>query len=89
MIKDNTILLVDKDGELCDALEIYLSRLGYEVIKTATGQTALSVFASDSPSRDLSFSRIRNGRLPGELVSVTPFQDGRGIRSLFESLRQA
>ena len=96
MIKDNTILLVDKDGELCDALEIYLSRLGYEVIKTATGQTALSVFASDSPSIVLSgtdlqdmkgVALLRNIRETSPGTEVIMMVDGGDIDSGIECLR--
>ncbi len=38
---DNSILLVDEEEELLDALEIYLEQNGYEVIKADSAKTAL------------------------------------------------
>ncbi len=54
MAGDNTILLVDSDIELCDALETYLTRCGYDVIKSETGQDAFSMIATDPPAVVLS-----------------------------------
>jgi signal transduction histidine kinase/DNA-binding response OmpR family regulator len=50
MVSDNTILLADKDGELCNALETFLARCGYEVIKGDSGETALNAISSDPPT---------------------------------------
>ncbi len=50
MNADNTILLVDEDKELCDALERYLTRLGYNVNRAETGQDALSILPTKSTS---------------------------------------
>ena len=50
MVTDNTILFVDKDGELCNALEKFLDRCGYHIIKSQSGQTALSLISEDPPA---------------------------------------
>ena len=59
---DNTILLADKDRELCNALEKYLTRYGYDVTKTETGTmppcppyqtTHLSVIISGTHLQDM------------------------------------
>ena len=46
---DNSILLVDEETELLDALEIYLEHNGYEVIKADSGKTALDAINRFSP----------------------------------------
>ena len=46
---DNSILLVDEETELLDALEIYLEHHGYEVIKADSGKTALEAIERFSP----------------------------------------
>lgn len=46
---DNSILLVDEETELLDALEIYLEHNGYKVIKANSGETALEAIKYFSP----------------------------------------
>jgi len=57
---DNTILLVDEDEGIRDALEVYLSRLGYKTIKVNTGQAALSAVENNSPSVVLSSTQLQD-----------------------------
>ena len=49
MAMDNTIVLVASDKELCNALEKHLTRHGYDVTITETGQTALSAISINKP----------------------------------------
>ncbi|MBW1901458.1 MAG: response regulator [Deltaproteobacteria bacterium] len=63
MRTDNTILLADKDRELCDALEKYLTRYGYGVVKTETGQSALSAVSGNSPAVVISGTHLQD--MPG------------------------
>jgi PAS domain S-box-containing protein len=49
MAMDNTIVLVDSDKELCNALEKHLTRNGYGVTITETGQIALSAISINKP----------------------------------------
>ena len=60
MLNDNTILLVDEDRELCDALEMYLTRYGYDTFKTETGKAALSTVSSNSPSVVISGTQLQD-----------------------------
>ncbi len=53
---DNSILLVDEEEELLGALEIYLDRTGYEVIKAENGTNALEAIHDFSPSVAISKS---------------------------------
>ena len=46
---DHSILLVDEEEELLDALEIYLEHNGYEVIKADSAKTALEAIQRLSP----------------------------------------
>jgi len=55
-----TILLVDNDEGIGDALEKYLSRLGYQTIKADTGRAALSAAEKNSPSVVLSSTQLRD-----------------------------
>jgi signal transduction histidine kinase/DNA-binding response OmpR family regulator len=57
---NNTILLVDEDKELCDALEKYLTRYGYDAIKTDTGQAALSTVSNDTCSMVISGTQLQD-----------------------------
>ncbi len=57
---DNSILLVDEEKELLDALEIYLARTGYEVIKTESGNNALGAINNFSPSLVISKSVLKD-----------------------------
>jgi len=57
---NNTILLVDEDKELCDALEKYLTRYGYDAIKTDTGQGAISTVSSGSCSMVISGTQLQD-----------------------------
>ncbi len=50
MVENNTILLADKDRELCKALEKYLTRHGHDVKQTETGHDALSALSTNPPS---------------------------------------
>jgi len=63
MRTDNTILLADKDRELCDALEKYLTRYGYGVVKTEIGQSALSAASANSPAVVISGTHLED--MPG------------------------
>ncbi len=49
MAMDNTVLLVDSHKELCNALEKHLTRHGYDVKITETGQIALSDISINKP----------------------------------------
>ena len=44
-----TILLVERDRELCGALDIHLTRLGLQVLKASTGAEALELVKSKQP----------------------------------------
>jgi len=57
---DNTILLVYKDKELCDALEQYLTRLGYDVKIAPTGQDALNTLPENPPSVVISGTQLKD-----------------------------
>ncbi len=63
MTPDNSILLVDEDKELCNALEIYLGRHGYDAIETDSGQTALSTVSKKLPSVVISGTQLED--MPG------------------------
>lgn len=56
----DTILFVDNDEGIGDALEKYLSRLGYKMIKATTGQAALSAVENDPPSVALSSTQLQD-----------------------------
>lgn len=45
-----TLLLAEPDSELCDALEIHLTRLGLHVVKSASGQEALNILKNEQPA---------------------------------------
>ena len=47
---DNSILLVDDEEELLGALELYLNRHGYEVIKADSGTAAIEAVKRFTPS---------------------------------------
>jgi len=72
MRTDNTILLADNEKELCDALEKFLTRYGYDVVKAETGQAALSAVSSNSPA---------------VVIAGTHFQDMFGVE-LLRALRE-
>lgn len=57
---DNLILLVDEEEELLDALEIYLDRNGYDVIKANSGKTALDAIERFSPHLVISKTNFQN-----------------------------
>ena len=44
-----TILLVERDREVCGALDIHLTRLGLQVLKASTGAEALELVKSKQP----------------------------------------
>lgn len=67
MVANNTILLVDKDRELCKALEKYLTRHGHDVNQAGSGQDALSALSTSPPS---------------VLISGTQLQDMSGLELL-------
>jgi PAS domain S-box-containing protein len=69
MVANNSILLADKDRELCEALEKYLARHGHDVNQTETGHGALSAVTSNPPSL---------------IISGTQLQDMSGIELLRE-----
>ena len=50
MKENHTILLVDKDLELCAALEKYLLRHGYNVIRPGTGEGYVEAVSNHSPA---------------------------------------
>jgi DNA-binding response OmpR family regulator len=50
MVANHSILLADKDRELCKALEKYLTRHGHDVSQTETGHDALSALSNNPPS---------------------------------------
>ncbi|MDF1591546.1 MAG: ATP-binding protein [Desulfobacterales bacterium] len=54
MATDNSVLILDKDKELCHALGKHLARYGYDVIQPETGQTALSAISKHLPAIVLS-----------------------------------
>ena len=60
MAGDNTILLVDDDEGIRDALEKYLFRLGYKTNKVDTGRAALSAVENDPPSVVLSSTHLKD-----------------------------
>jgi len=60
MPTNNNILIVDKDKELCSALEKYLTRYGHDVTKTETSQTALSVISNNTPSIVISGTQLQD-----------------------------
>ena len=60
MLSENTILLVDRDKELCDALEKYLTRHAYDVIRMETGQMALSTIPNNSPCVVISGTQLKD-----------------------------
>jgi len=96
MLPENTILLVDKDKELCDALEKYLARHAYDAIRTETGQMALSTISNNSPSVIISGAQLkdmtgiellRNLRRKFPQIQVIMIVDKEDIDSGIESLR--
>lgn len=60
MITNSNILIVGNDKELCNALEKYLTRYGYNVTKTETGQIALSVISNNTPSIVISETQLQD-----------------------------
>ncbi|MBW1697042.1 MAG: response regulator [Deltaproteobacteria bacterium] len=46
---DKMILVVDDEEDIRYALEMYLSQLGYKVLKAATGEEAISLFRVFNP----------------------------------------
>ena len=51
---EKTILIVDDEADIRFALEVYLSHLGYKVLKAETSEEALSLFRVFSPAIILS-----------------------------------
>jgi len=60
IVKNNNILMVDKDKELCNALEKYLNRYGYNITKTETSQIALSIISNNRPSIVISGTQLQD-----------------------------
>jgi len=60
MVTDNTVLILDKEEELCQALKKYLARYGYDVIRPASNQSAFSAVSKLSPSIVISSINIEN-----------------------------
>lgn len=60
MPTNNNILIVDKDKELCSALEKFLNRYGYSVTKAKTSQIALSVIPKNTPSIVISGTQLQD-----------------------------
>jgi signal transduction histidine kinase/FixJ family two-component response regulator len=58
--KNNNILLVDKDKELCNALGKYLDRYGYNITKTETSKHALSFISKNRPSIIISGTQLQD-----------------------------
>ncbi len=48
-MKSRTVLLVDDEADIRYALEIYLSHLGYKVLKAETAEEAINVFRVFNP----------------------------------------
>ncbi len=49
MSQHSTILVVDDDRNICELLQLYLSRDGYRLLFAHDGSTALDVFRSEKP----------------------------------------
>ncbi len=60
MVTNNNILIVGNDKELCNALEKYLTRYGYNVTKTETGQIAISVISNNTTSVVISETQLQD-----------------------------
>jgi signal transduction histidine kinase/DNA-binding response OmpR family regulator len=60
MKRDKNILMADKDESLCDALGLFLTRLGYDVIKTNNGGSAFSLISGNPPSVIISGSQLED-----------------------------
>jgi len=58
--KNNNILLVDKDKELCNALGKYLDRYGYNITKTESSRSALSFISKNRPSIIISGTQLQD-----------------------------
>ena len=72
---ENSILLVDEEEELLDALELYLNRNGYEVIKADSGESALEAVKRFTPSLMISktnFQKISGAELLKKARDISP-----------------
>jgi len=58
--KNNNILLVDKDKELCNALGKYLDRYGYNITKAESSRNALSFISKNRPSIVISGTQLQD-----------------------------
>ena len=92
---DNSILLVDEETELLDALEIYLEHNGYEVIKADSGKAALEAIKGFSPNLVISktnFSDMSGTELLQKARDISPdievilISEGRDTASKAECL---
>src|SRR2546428_11989842 len=69
-----TVLVVDDEDGIRQALDRFLTRLGYRVLQAAGGAEALERQVADSPHVMLSDIRMPN-MSGGELVPNAPAQD--------------
>jgi len=85
MVKKYKILVIDDDKNICDLLNLYLKKDGYDIIFAHDGSTGLDVFKREAPDLvilDLMLPRNqRVGSLPADQTTeqcACNHADGKG-----------
>ncbi|MBW1813332.1 MAG: response regulator [Deltaproteobacteria bacterium] len=77
-LTNGTLILVDQDKELQDAIDIYLSRLGYQVNSFTSAQKALSAVLDAAPSiivANIELSDMTGIEFLRKIRHVSPFSE--------------